>query len=71
MTRPKLSKRARTLEAMRAAGSQNDQAAWLRLYTGNRISYGVALAAFQAGKAWVARFQTRDEAAKAKAEAGQ
>jgi hypothetical protein len=42
--------RKQALIAIRAAGSQNDQHTFLRLYTENRISFSVAREAFDLGR---------------------
>ena len=44
------------LAALKAAGTDNDQQAFLRLYTENRVSYAAAMEAFRAGqwfRTWV------------------
>ncbi len=48
-------KRAAALAAIKAAGARNDQAALVRLYTENRISYAAAMEQFRAGQRF-ARF---------------
>jgi hypothetical protein len=54
--------RETALRAIRAAGAVNDQRAFLRLYTENRISLPVAKAAFQEGKRFAAAIHARDAA---------
>jgi hypothetical protein len=44
-----MTKRHQLLEAIKVAGYHNDDKAFLRLYTENRLSYAVAQAARQAG----------------------
>lgn len=56
-------KRAAALAAIRAAGTTNDQTAFLRLYTENRISFPVAKKEFDAGRRF-AEFVARRDAAK-------
>jgi hypothetical protein len=41
--------RKQTIQAIRAAGAQNDKLALTRLYTENRISFNAALAAWAEG----------------------
>ncbi len=48
-------KRADVLRAIRAAGLEDDQRRFLRLYTENRVSYKAASDAFQEGRKAAAR----------------
>lgn len=54
----KLSKE-RLIGALEIAGANNDQAAFLRLYSENRISFAVAREAFAKGLRIAARWEAR------------
>lgn len=51
--------RAKALNAIRAAGAQNDQKSFIRLYTENRISLAVAKQAFSEGRKLAAFVEAR------------
>lgn len=55
--------RKAALAACKAAGTENDQRAFLRIYTENRISYQTAIAAFREGQRWAQFVAARDDAA--------
>lgn len=52
--------RQRALAAIYGAGTEGDQAAFLRLYTENRISYAAAIAEFRRGARFAAHIAQRD-----------
>lgn len=52
--------RAKALEVIHAAGAQGDHALFVRTYTGNRISYAVAIEKFRQGVAWARAIRARD-----------
>jgi hypothetical protein len=52
--------RKQALTCIKAAGAQNDQAAFVRLYVENRISYAVAMAAYREGEKFGAFIAKRD-----------
>lgn len=45
-----MTRKQQVLTAIRAAGSENDQRAFMRLYVENRISFPVAREAFELGR---------------------
>lgn len=53
--------RKQALQAIKGAGAQGDQRAFLRLYTENRISYAVAITEYRAGRRF-ARFVVERDA---------
>ena len=52
--------RKRLLAAIKAAGSQGDQATFTRLCVENRISYPVAMTAYRAGASFARFVAARD-----------
>lgn len=54
-------KRRDVIRSIEAAGARNDQQAFMRLYTENRISFQVAREAFESGRRLAAYISKRDE----------
>lgn len=63
--------RQKALAAIRAAGTANDQAAFLRIYTSHRISFASAREEFETGRRWARFIETRDKASAKPADANQ
>ncbi len=54
--------RAQVLKAIQAAGIANDQQAFLRLYTENRVALAIAREAFDTGRRMAKSFASRADA---------
>ena len=53
-------KRADVLRAMRAAGADNDSAAWIRLRCENRVSHEAGMREWRAGRRFAELIAARD-----------
>lgn len=59
-----MSRREQIIARLKAAGARNDHAAFMRIYTDNRISYKAAMEAFRHGQKFGELIAERDAKAK-------